>query len=372
MLISSRTFGPVSLDLNAGGTVRSGDGVAAPKRASIWAAALGIPLVGTLGWAAELYGFPGTAGPGGALEGKVVELQAFPSGYAMMTYFSNAWRDELRALPGLDQDWTCFAKVSPTEGYDIMRRTLCGETDPREVALVDFEPLLQKTVPDFVATRKLFGVETVCATELIKRGRSLFRREKGLEVPVKRIYNRMVFDELQVKGYKLPFDFRDDLDVTWASHPNWYWVWSKYALPFIDHPALPRARFLSDLKEIPADLSRYVLKPLFSFAGSGVVIEVSLEDIARVPEAQRDRWVLQEKIEYAAAVIAPGNIEVKAEIRVMLLRPPDASRLVPLILLTRLSRGKMIGVDQNRGTLDWQGGSVGIWPSAQPDASTRR
>jgi len=66
VLISSHAFGPVSLDVNVGGTVRSGDGMTAPTRASVWTAALGLPLAGTLGWAAELYGYPGTAGPSGA------------------------------------------------------------------------------------------------------------------------------------------------------------------------------------------------------------------------------------------------------------------------------------------------------------------
>jgi hypothetical protein len=66
ILISSRTVGAVSLDLNVGGTLRSGDGAAAPKRASLWTAALGVPVAGALGWAAELYGLPGTTGPGGA------------------------------------------------------------------------------------------------------------------------------------------------------------------------------------------------------------------------------------------------------------------------------------------------------------------
>jgi hypothetical protein len=65
-LISSHAFGPVSLDVNVGGTARSGDGTAAPRRSSLWTAALGGPLAGTLGWAAELYGDPGTAGPAGA------------------------------------------------------------------------------------------------------------------------------------------------------------------------------------------------------------------------------------------------------------------------------------------------------------------
>ena len=300
-------------------------------------------------------------GPEGKLVGKVVELQAFPSLYAMMMFFADAWREVFQTEPGLAKPWTCLIQHSREEGLRIMRETILGGEAPEHVALLDFEPDQQKTAPDFNATRALFGVCTVDATQVIKQGRALFRKDGDRLIPIRRIYNRMVFDELEVKGYELPFKFTDELDVTWASHPNWYWVWSKACLPLLEHPAVPRARLLSELDAAPADLADYVLKPLFSFAGSGVVIDVTPEDLARVPKEQRDRWVLQEKITYAPAIKGPGGVEIKAEVRVMLLRPPAATKLEPLIHLVRLSRGKMLGVDQNRG-MDWVGASVGLWP----------
>lgn len=301
-----------------------------------------------------------TPAPGGGLEGKVVELQAFPSGYAMMLYFAQAWADELQSLPGLEGGWSCCV-LPDGEARQLLGDTILGGEPPEAVALVDFEPARQKTVPDFVATRKLFGVEAVCATELVKDGRRLFRKgADGRLVQVRRIYNRMVFDELERKGYRLPFAWADELEVTWCSHPNWYWTWSKFALPFLHHPALPRARFLSELERPPEQLERYVLKPLFSFAGTGVVIDVTPEDLARIPQEQRREWLLQEKVTYAPAIHTPDGTEVKAEVRVMLVRPPAAPALRPVVHLVRLSRGKMLGVDQNRG-LEWVGASVGLW-----------
>lgn len=305
-----------------------------------------------------------THGQDGALEGKVVELQAFPSLYALMTVMSDAWARSLNEVAGLKEEWTCFINQTREEGLDLMARTLLGGCDPSSVVLVDHEPHNQKTSPDFVATQKLFGIEPVCMTALIQEGRRLFRRRKdtGKLERVERIYNRMVFDEVELKGVRPPFEWNEELDLTWCSHPNWYWVWSKYALPSIDHPAVPRARFLSDLHgQLPEELSRYVLKPLFSFAGAGVVIDVTQEDIDRVPAEQRRGWVLQEKIDYAPAITMPDGSGVKAEVRVMLLRPPEAKSLVPVICLVRLSRGKMLGVDFNKG-LTWVGGSVGMWP----------
>jgi hypothetical protein len=301
-------------------------------------------------------------GPNGKIEGRVVELQAFPSLYALMSMMAEAWGKTMNEVPELRADWTCFIGQDKKGALELMRRTIVGDQDPETVVLVDFEPENQKTSPDFWATQKMFGVDPVCVTKLVKRGHHLFRQKGGKEIPVHRIYNRMVFDELDVKGVKPPFEWRDDLGITWCSHPNWYWVWSKYALPFLDHPAIPKARFLSEFKTLPEDLSRYVLKPLFSFAGSGVVIDVTKEAVDKVPADQRDGWFLQEKIEYAPAITMPDGNGVKVEVRMMLLRPPDAKTLTPILPLVRLSRGKMLGVDFNKN-LTWVGGTVGIFPA---------
>jgi len=299
-------------------------------------------------------------GPQGEIEGRVVELQAFPSLYALMSFMAEAWADTLNTVPELKGPYGWSIHMDRSQALELMRRTIVGGCRPEEVVLVDYEPEKQKTSPDFVATRQLFGVDAVCVTKLVKKGRQLFREKDGRLVQVKRIYNRMVFDELEVKKVKVPFDWNDDLDVTWASHPNWYWVWSKYSLPHLDHPAVPKTRYLSDFRAWPEDLSRYVLKPLFSFAGSGVVVDVTPEELAKVPQEQYGNWVLQEKVEYAPVIPMPDGNGVKAEVRVMLMRPPDAAQLTPLLCLVRLSRGKMLGVDFNKG-LTWVGGSVGIW-----------
>ncbi|MBS2033086.1 MAG: hypothetical protein JST54_34760 [Deltaproteobacteria bacterium] len=301
-------------------------------------------------------------GANGKLEGRVVELQAFPSLYAMEVFFCDAWGEQLSKIPGMPSAWTCFFHHSRAEAIALMRDTIVADADPAETVLLDLEPEHQKTLPDFIATQKLFGVESECVTQIIVEGKKLFRMRAGKKVPVKRIYNRMVFDELEAKNAKVPFRWNDDLDVTWCSHPNWYWVWSKFALPHIDHPAVPRARYLSTLDKLPDDLSRFVLKPLFSFAGTGVVIDVTREAIDKVPAEQRSGWVLQDKITYADALPMPDGNGVKAEVRMMLLRPPGGKQLEPLLPLVRLSRGKMIGVDHNKG-MTWVGGSVGIWPA---------
>lgn len=296
----------------------------------------------------------------GTVRPQVVELQAFPSLYALMTLMSDAWAETFSTLPELAGDWRCFVDHDREDAISLLGRTILGGEDPSEVVLVDLEPSRQKTSQDFIATRHLFGVDSVCITDIGVEGNRLFRTVDGKRRPIRRIYNRLVWDELLRREVKPAFDWRAPLDVTWCSHPNWYWVWSKYALPFLDHPAVPKARFVHTLEETPADLSRYVLKPLFSFAGSGVVVDVTPEHLAAIPEAQRSDWVLQEKIDYAPMFQAPDGGGVRAEVRVMLVRPPDAPALVPLLNLVRMSRGSMMGVDQN-ADIDWVGGSVAMW-----------
>ena len=293
----------------------------------------------------------------GALVPKLIELQGFPSLTSLQVIQRDAWKDALATLDGLDVAWSCWYSGYDREAFlDLARRTIVGMQDPAEVILMDIDPPRQKTWPDFAATKLLFGVDPVDPTTLRKRGKQLFR-ENG--TPVRRIYNRVVFDELIAKGIALPFDYREELDVEWAPHPNWYWVWSKYSLPFLRHESVPRATFLSDLERTPDDLSRYVLKPLFSFAGGGVNVDPTPADLDAIPAKDRHAWCIQEKIEYEPALEAVDGGGVKIEIRMMFLRPDDEPRPILAQNLVRLSRGKMLGVDFNK-QFTWVGSSVGL------------
>jgi hypothetical protein len=292
----------------------------------------------------------------GELVPKLIELQGFPSLTALQVIQRDAWKDTLAQMDGLDVAWSCWFSGYDRDSFiDLARRTIVGRHDPAEVILMDIDPPRQKTSPDFAASKLLFGVDAVDPTTLTKLGKKLYRG--GTEI--KRIYNRIVFDELISKRIELPFDHREELDVEWVPHPNWYWVWSKYSLPFLNHPSVPKATFVSELERIPDDLSRYVLKPLFSFAGGGVNVEPTRADVDAIPEIERHAWCLQEKIEYEPALQAVDGGGVKIEIRLMFLRPDDEAKPILAQNLVRLSRGKMLGVDFNK-QFTWVGSSVGL------------
>jgi hypothetical protein len=293
----------------------------------------------------------------GALVPKLIELQGFPSLTALQVIQRDVWRDTMRVMNGLDQEWSCwFSGLGRQSFLDLARRTIVGDNDPRQVILMDLDPPRQKTYPDFAATKLLFDVDAVDPRELTLRGKQLFRGT----TQIKRIYNRVVFDELIRTGAALPFDYRDELQVEWCPHPNWYWVWSKYSLPFLDHPAVPKATFVSDLRSLPENV---VLKPLFSFAGGGVNVDPTPADLESIPEDERDQWCVQEKIEYEPALEAVDGGGVKIEIRMMFLRPDGEAKPILAQNLVRLSRGKMLGVDFNK-QFTWVGSSIALSASS--------
>jgi hypothetical protein len=204
-------------------------------------------------------------------------------------------------------------------------------------------------------------VRAVCPTRVEKRGQELWYDRDGQKTRILRIYNRVIFDELARKKIALPFDFREALDVSWAGHPNWYFRFSKYSLPFLSHSSVPEAHFLSDLPTMPADLDDWVLKPLFSFAGGGVRVDVTDSDIEAVPPEERPHTLLMHKVDYAPVIETTDGNFSKVEVRILFVWR-DGEPL-PVTTLARLSQGKMMGVAFNRDRT-WVGSSGCLWPAS--------
>jgi hypothetical protein len=223
------------------------------------------------------------------------------------------------------------------------------------VVLMEVHPEEQKTRPDFLLTERLLRIRTVCITRIHQDGRRLFYEDGDKRVPIERIYNRTIVDELERKGVALPFDFRDELDVEWAGHPNWYFRISKYSIPYLKHPSVPRTWFLDQLPEMPADLENFVLKPLYSFAGLGVVIAPSQKEIEAIPAAKRGKYILQERLNFTPVVETPHGA-TKVELRIMYVW---LDQLVPVLTIVRMGRGLMMGVDHNKN-MKWVGSSAAL------------
>jgi hypothetical protein len=292
----------------------------------------------------------------GKLQPKLIELQGFPSLMGFQLYQAEVTQEHFALPPELTY---INGGHTRQQFIDILRRGIVAEYDPENVVLMELDPWHQKTCPDFYAIRELLGIEVVDIRHVQKIGRKLHYERDGVMVPIDRIYNRAIVDELERKQVAIPFNWHDDLDVTWAGHPNWYFRISKFTIPFLDHPTVPRARFLNDVAELPEDLDNYVLKPLYSFAGTGVIVGPTEADIQNIPEDRRANYLLQERIEYADALQTPEG-GTKPEIRFMLMWPDGEEKPRPVMGLVRMGRGKMMGVDHNRD-LRWIGANCNFF-----------
>jgi hypothetical protein len=296
----------------------------------------------------------------GQLEPQLIEMQGFPSLFAWEVILTDIYRRHFWSPPGYSDYLNGFDK----ESYiNLLKKIIIADEDPKHVVLLEIFPHQQKTRVDFYATEQLIGIKTVCLTELIQEENRLYYNDNGKRTQIKRIYNRVIFDDLfqqpaevQEKG-KI---FQQELDVKWVPHPNWFYRLSKYTLPFINHPYVPETHFLNKAK-LPDDLENYVVKPLFSFAGQGVIIDVTKDDIEKIHDPEN--WIIQRKVKYAAAIKTPDD-PAKAEIRIFYFWAEDAERPVPANNLARLSKGKMIGVRYNQDK-KWVGGTFCLFETAK-------
>ena len=289
---------------------------------------------------------------GGRLRPKLVELQAFPSLYGFQPELAETYRDSW----DLPADLRIFCGGMAREKYDaLMRRVLLHGHDPEEVVLMEIDPDQQKTRPAYAITERRWGVRAIDLGAIRREGRSLYYDREGRRVKIARIYNRTILDELQRKQLRLPFDYRDDIDVEWAGHPNWYFRISKFSLPWLRHESVPRAWFLNELDTLPADRDDLILKPLYSFAGTGIVFAPTDEQLDAIPEGDRDKYLIQERMRFEPVIETPHG-PTQVEIRVMYVWQDELTAVLPLL---RMGRGQMMGVSHNRN-MEWVGASAAL------------
>ena len=289
----------------------------------------------------------------GEYEPQLVEMQGFPSLFAYEVLLDDVFRNHFPVPHNFEAYLSGYTKETYIQ---LLKEIIVKDHAPENVILLEIFPKKQKTKIDFYCTEDYLGIKMVCLTELIKEDRKLYYQNDGKKTEIKRIYNRIIFDDLQQQ----PADVQErgkilfeELDVEWATHPNWFYRISKYTMPFLRHPYIPKTFFLNEVNQIPTDLENYVLKPLFSFAGQGVVIDVTKQDIDNVKDPEN--WILQRKVKYAEAIETP-DVPAKCEIRIFYFWKDGEGRPVATNNLARLSKGKMIGVRYNKDK-EWVGGS---------------
>ena len=286
------------------------------------------------------------------IEPQLIEMQGFPSLFAFQPLHSSITFN----YANVPDNYSAYLNGYTQETYfQLLKEIVVGDLDPSNVILLDLFPVQQKTRIDFYCSESMLGIKTICLTQLIGEGNKLFYELDGKKIAIDRIYNRLIFDELfQQKDLPETIDLFHPWKVEWIAHPNWFYRVSKFTLPLLKHPYIPTTYFLNELKEIPADLDNYVLKPLFSFAGMGVIIEVTVDDIMNIKDPEN--WILQRKVNYASNIKTPDE-PAKAEIRLFYFWKQGWSRPQAVFNLARLSKGKMIGTRYNKNK-KWVGGTV--------------
>lgn len=317
----------------------------------------------------------------GQLVPRLVEIQAFPSVYGYQHALTTAYQEAFK-LPGR---LGFFLGGLDEAGYwQLLARTVLGRHDPENVVLTEIDPLRQKTLPDFQVTSERLGIPIVDIRSLEPVGDKLhYRDAAGRQVPIHRIYNRAIADELIARQVKLPFDLGHPWNVEWAGHPNWYFLISKFSIPWLsrppaNHTVVPPAVFLDSflqgngrqvLKDagvpVPGNLGpetvygELLLKPLFSFAGKGIQFDPTQAQLESIPANRRSDYLLQQRMRFEHTIDTPCGM-TQAEIRILYLWPDDGV-LTPALPLVRLGRGKMMGVDHNRNQ-EWVGASAAFFP----------
>lgn len=288
-----------------------------------------------------------------ALIPQLIELQGFPSVFGYQQELSLRFKDQ---YPISDDFQYLFNLKTKAEYIEKLHKLIVGDYQEKEVILLEIYPETQKTRIDFEISRQELGINTVCLTKILKEGNSLYYIHNDEKIKIKRIYNRLIFDELQnYPNLKTDYNFTDPVDVEWVGHPNWFFRISKFAMPFLNGDFIPETKFLSDYNgNFPIDLENYVLKPLFSFAGTGVQLHLDNEMLSIIDDPEN--YILQRKVQYEPVIESPdGN--VKCEIRMMYVWHDKEQKPELLIALSRMSRGEMIGVRYNKD-FTWVGSSA--------------
>lgn len=280
---------------------------------------------------------------------QLIELQAFPSLYAFQRVFEDAFCDVYPFLSELRNT------ITPEDFKNQLYELIVGNENPEHVVLLEIYPEKQKTAIDFVLTEQLLGIKTVCLTKVKKSGKKIYYENNGKLTEIKRIYNRVIFDELdRIPDLKTEFDFRKDVDVKWITHPNWFFKISKFLLPLLQHQFVPKSYFLNEFPETE-DLKNFVLKPLFSFAGSGVNLNPTKEITDAIEDKQN--YILQRKVEYAPIFEDINGDFSKAEIRLLYIWPENNDRPILMENLGRMTKASMVNVDFNKKDAIWIGSS---------------
>ncbi|MDP5106667.1 MAG: hypothetical protein NWQ31_10925, partial [Polaribacter sp.] len=100
----------------------------------------------------------------GNLVPKLIELQGFPSLYFFQELLGRKYRKHFgNAIP---ENYSQHLNGMTNHGYlELLRQEIVGDTDPKQVILLEIEPEKQATAIDFYATEAKLGIKVLCISK---------------------------------------------------------------------------------------------------------------------------------------------------------------------------------------------------------------
>lgn len=285
------------------------------------------------------------------IELKLIELQGFPSLFAFQNYLGVKYK----SFWGLDSKLNYLMDGLDFDTYNkLLTEFLLGNHNPENVILLEIDPWNQGTAIDFFYTKKYFGIETLCLSEIKKINNKLYYKKGNDLIEIKRIYNRIILDELERRSdFIKEFGFYEEVDVEWVCHPNWFQKCSKLIMPYLKSNFVPETYFLDDIDTNSLNLNEWVLKPIFSFSGQGVIFDVTKEEIENIKDSSN--YIIQKKVTYEPVILDPNGEYSKAELRILYIK--KGNQYLPVTNLGRMTKGNLVGVKYNKDKI-WVGSNI--------------
>ena len=248
----------------------------------------------------------------GRLAPRLVEMQAFPSVFGFQWAVSEAYRSAFSLDPSLRY---LLGGLDESQFWKLLARTIVAGHDPETVVLIDVDPANQKTLPDFHITADRLGIRIVdiAALEVLDPSRdsptqldrvsataitaasfpfaaSTIAPSSTSSSAGKSPSSSTTASPSTLNGPAIPTGIS-----TSASSPSPSSTIPPFRPPSSSttgsESSAPASKSARGPKEsprdrLPADRDRLILKPLYSFAGQGILFAPTDDQLAAIPPAQ--------------------------------------------------------------------------------------
>jgi hypothetical protein len=243
---------------------------------------------------------------------KLIEMQGFSSICGFLSEYSQLISESL------GDKFHCFCSYeNEVESRAALLSLILDGCNPENVVLLESNPEQQSTLFDFKSIERIFGIKYISLNDLIIEKKSLFYHNGSRLCRIDRIYNRIITSSLS--GADLVFyKSLQGMSVTWANHPDWFYLISKSTLPYLDSPFVPKSQLFNFQNIDSYNLNKSIIKPLWDYAGRGFIKNPQFIDKSIIGTLKEH--VIQEKVKYFQNKTTNGDAAFYTEVRLLMMR----------------------------------------------------